>query len=275
MAREPRSSPAVGRGKAGDNVSDSAIRNSLAVEILIQEKMAGLREERKRARKRAEGNGVNLSDLDALFKMRDKTDTEILSFFQGRMRTFGAFFQNLKVFFEPKTGQTDMWAVPNDQRAMISHMGMMAGLKGEKAAPPPTYTQDEVQIWMEAFHSAAEERKAANMEILNEALVATDGKVVDGTPGAVTERAMQRVAEVREQAAGEFEEDNPDVVAARNAAMAGEEVTGDSSGEALEEFDPEKQAAALVANGFAGDKAKPKEAFKNTTGPKNSRNSKG
>ena len=199
MVKATRKSPGVGRDtNSGDNLTDEAIEIALATEVLDQENMAAARERRKRNRKRAEGNGVPLAELDDLYKRRDDTVADVLAFFKLKFRVLSAHFKALK----PR--QADLFDMDVDHKGAIAHLGMMAGMKGEKALPPPTYQGEEIKVWMDAHEVGATRRSEAADAIL-ESAQANPGKPVDATSGAVTKATA---ASVREQAAKDFEEDN-------------------------------------------------------------------
>lgn len=164
MARTPRKSPGVGRD--GDNLGDpAAYRNALAMEVLDKERIAAATELRKRHRKGYEKHGVVLADLDDLYKMKDFTDEEIITWFKRKFNALGAVFQKVAEQFDlfaPKKGAPE-------RIAAFRHQGMMAGISGKDAAPPPGLAADESNEWMEGHREGHSARALAWAEQQEEA----------------------------------------------------------------------------------------------------------
>jgi hypothetical protein len=158
-----KKSPGVGRNEGANLPDQAAVRAALAMEILDQEKMADLRELRKRHRKGAEKHGIVLKDLDDLYKMKDMSDEEVVTWFKRKFNTLGAVFQKM-------TEQFDLFAPRKgapERIAAFRHQGMMAGLAGKDPVPPPGLAGDESNEWLEGHkegHSARAEAWAAQQE---------------------------------------------------------------------------------------------------------------
>lgn len=194
-----KKSPGTGRGE--NLTSDDAILKALAVEILDQERLDREKEFRKRHRKAAEGNGVVLPDLDALYKRREDPVQDILADFKRRLHYFGAFFKPIRQQFDLFVTSSESVEAQNAS-AMA---GRMAGLTGKPATPPPNLTGEDAQIWLDAHGTAAKARSAAEKErAAEEKKDAEDRKAaIDGTGKG------DQAAQVRAQAAADFAKDNP------------------------------------------------------------------
>ena len=233
----------------GDNLPDhAAIRLALAIEVLDQEKAAELREARKRHRKHAQGNNIDLKDLDRLYALRDSSASDVERFFRRTWNMVGAVFTDLGEQFDLFAPR----AAAPARKAAHRHLGLMAGLIGKPADAPPGLTASDLNEWLEGHHEGADTRARATTEILNSALSAENGEAIDATPSAVTAKAH----EIHEQAAADFAEDNPD-------ALPGETIYAEPDIEADEpdlaevedEFDPDAEARRLKDSGFVPHKA--------------------
>lgn len=212
MSKPPRKSPGIGHN--GDLADPAAIRKALAVEILDQELADKLRERRKKHRKAAEGQTVNLAQLDALFRKRKDPITTILSDIKATMHYAGAIFAPLKKQFDLFIEGSA--SVENQHAA--HQAGLFAGLNGESPKPPPNLAGEDIQLWMEGHALGAGSRNEAEKEAkaeekadsdrlkaMAEALASEPGTVIDGTGKG------DPVAQVRAQAAADFNSDNPGV----------------------------------------------------------------
>lgn len=162
MARG-RSSPGVGRNEGANLADPAAIRKALAIEVLDKERIKAATEMRKRHRKKAEGQGVVLADLDDLYKMKDMGLSEIVIWFRRKFNALGAVFQELGAQYElftPAKGAKEV-------KAAHRHAGMMAGLAGKDALPPPGLEPAESNLWLEGHkegHAARAEAWAEHQE---------------------------------------------------------------------------------------------------------------
>jgi hypothetical protein len=184
-----RQSPGIGHN--GGLPEHNDIRTALAVEMIFAEQEKALREKKKRARKRMESQGIILSDLSDLKAMEGMTASEIEQLFRRRWHLAGAIHAD-------KYEQLDIFAPkPSAPAARAAHytMGLLAGLKGEALEIPPLVVGDDQQQMIDGHNEGRERRKLAEESLLNEALApANDGKVIDGTAGAVNERAAKDFA---------------------------------------------------------------------------------
>lgn len=210
MPKTKRASPRPGRTGNGPPLEE--IEDALAVEILDQENLKMLREVRKRHRTTAEGKGVNLGQLDDLYRRRDDAAEEIMDYFRGLFRTFSAHFEAFTEmdFFVKKT--------TTSEKAGFEHVGRMAGLKGEPGAAPQNLVGEEQQDWLKGYArgSASRQKNAKSLsETLMEALkTAAEGGVVDGTGkglkmGAPMTKAEKAAAKAAADAANPPSPDAP------------------------------------------------------------------
>lgn len=238
MVKPKRASPGIGHNSEIDNGN---VLRALATEILDQKEMERVRDRRKRNRKRAEGKGVPLEHLDALYKMRDEPLSNIENWFRQRWGVLSAFFKPLRDqydLFAPK-------AEAPERQAAARHAGLMAGVKGEECAPPPNLSGDDQVEWTAGWHEGNDSYKDANKEladVLAEALQnAAEGKVTDGTgkksgKTATKAAAAAEAQRVAKQAAADFKADNPEVKTPDDGFEASkEELEGQTTRKAVQE----------------------------------------
>lgn len=222
MAKSKRASPGVNRNLPNTPEPDAILR-ALAAEMADQGALIAIRERRKEHRKAAELEGVNLKELDDLYKSRDMTAEEIEAAFRRKWAHFAAVFTSL-------SDQLDLFvakAAP-ETRAAYGHAGRMAGLAGKACEPPDGLVGEPLQEWLGGWHSAASARSTAMQDLsaslLKAIAIADEGGVVDGTGDEVKAvepkkgkakagSARAKADSVRLQAADDFEADqNPLVV---------------------------------------------------------------
>jgi hypothetical protein len=177
MAKKKRASPSVGHN--GDLPDHVTILTALSVEILYQEQKKQLRELHKRARKGIEANGLQLSDLDMLYKKREEEPEEIEAWFRRMFNAMGARFSEIT--------QYDLFVVKADGASKAAHRmnGQMVAMQGEPCEPPSGLVGEPLQEWVSGWHEGNDIRKNATQTLadtLASALAEADaGRVVDGT----------------------------------------------------------------------------------------------
>lgn len=206
-----RKSPGTGRG---ENLADPAeIRRALAIEILDQERLAEQKEFRKRHRSTAEGKGVNLSELDGLYKRRDDPVHDIFADFKRKLYYFGAIFRPLKQQYDLFTKASESVEMQN----AAYQAGLYAGMSAKPASPPPNLAGEDAQLWLEGHGLGIKDRAAAERERKAEEKKAEEEKKAarDAVAAAAIDGTGQgdQAAQVRAQAAADFAKDNPDVQA--------------------------------------------------------------
>lgn len=191
MVKPTRASPAT--GKAGNGPSPDAIMEALAVEMLDQDALTTVKERRKRNRKIAEGKGVDLGHLDALYKRRDEPASKIEEYFRGLWMHMTAHFTDL-------ADQMDMFVpkAAREAKAAFFHSGMMAGLKGEKDEAPLNLDGDERNEWLKGHTKGAGLRGGAEKSLADTLAaamkIADAGGVVDGKTGEAVKGARAKAA---------------------------------------------------------------------------------
>lgn len=220
-----RASPSVGHG---DNLPEaSTYLRALALELQMQEKVKTLREQHKQVRKAIEGSGVALEDLTTLYKLRDKSETEIEGWFRRKWGALSAYFGGLRERFGD-----DLFARtygPHDEhRQAWVHRGRMTGVSGLPAEPPKGSNAEEIQWWLSGWHEGNDAHEAAKpvlADILADALEdAEDGGVVDGTPTSTVgarAKARREARAAAEMVRPDPEKDDEDDGAAERLAAAG------------------------------------------------------
>lgn len=217
MANKPKRASPKPRGD-GNGPALEDIEDALAMEILDQENLKLMREQRKSHRTMAEAKHVNLGQLDELYKRRDDTAGDIESYFKGLFRTFSAHFQEFVEmdFFVRKTTKTE--------KASFGHVGLMAGLKGEDPTVPPNLVGEEIQDYERGYRKGADARnrnKRTLADTLAAVLATAPGTVIDGTTGKPLTKKQK--AEVEAAAKAQFEAKQPDLEAQAKAPEAGGE----------------------------------------------------
>jgi len=197
-----KSSPGVGRNDVDPPPPETYLR-ALGMVTLMAEEKKKMGERHKRLRKTIEGYGVALGDVDEMFRMKDSSEEEMISWFKRKAASFGALFSGI-------TEQFDIFAPkpnPTDRKLAFAHIGKMSGLKGEPAKAPPNLAGADLTDWLAGHAEGARARDQANADFLAAALDnAEKGVVTDGTGKPKT-----KAEKVGEQAKADFKADNPDV----------------------------------------------------------------
>ena len=226
MPKAKRASPAVGSNSAEALADHNVIRYCLARQILLKEEQDALKEKVKRTRTGFEQKGVSLAELDEIVKDRDEPESTLIQKLKRRAHYAGALMR--------RTFQMDLFAGDPDTMAVIRQKGMMAGIEGKDASPPPTYDNAERNGWMEGHQEGADARDQVLRDIEAEAMDADADKPVDGTRGAIKDRAAAKVAaqaeadfkadqaEEARTVAGDFQEDTDADLEKQSARAPGE-----------------------------------------------------
>lgn len=194
MPRGTRASPGTGRAAGPGHNSGlpdhGAVRKALAVEFIFEERKKKLNEEHKRARKKMQGDGIVLDDLTDLKGMKDKTGSELVDLFRRRWHLAGALHAD-------KFEQLDLFVQKSDAPTRTAHftMGMMQGLKGAELEVPPMVVGEDRQLMIDGHNEGRALFDQASQDVLASALdPKNEGKVTDGTTGAVAAKAAQDFA---------------------------------------------------------------------------------
>lgn len=262
MATTKRASPKPGRLPGSNGPTQDETLQALAQEILDKEQIAKATDRRKVNRGKYELAGGDLGHLDILYRKRDDSASEITSFLQGLFNTLSASFTDLTQMdlLTPKTTRTEA--------AGFNHHGVMAALKGEPPTPPPNLNAAESNDWMKGHKRGSDARAKANSTLADQlaaAMANADaGLVTDGKTGAAIDpdaKPLTEAQKVGEQAAKDFAEDNPEVIAKQTTRAA---LKAQKGADAPDPDEVAKAAAKLKASGFTdkpaalpGEKSQP------------------
>lgn len=186
-----RKKPGVGHNSGLPD--HQTILECLAAQVIMDQKMDALRQQRKTMRKGFESKTVSLEDLDRLNKMKDLSPSEIEGWLKRQANIFGAVFTDLNEQFDmfaPKAGAPE-------RRGAYRIMGRLAAINGKECKAPPNVQGDDLQQFIEGHAEGVTARNKA----MADALAAADAEKKDGKPKGES---------VNDKAARQFSEDNGD-----------------------------------------------------------------
>lgn len=197
-----RKSKPAGPGHNSDALADQTdYRSALAMFVLIDQEKKSMNARHVRLRKRVcESKGIAQEDIKMMFKLKDEPLSDIVHHIKRKAHALGAMFG--------KAFQLDMFAPDPENGEALCLKGTLAGVSGDSAAPPPTLTPEERNIWLEGHHLGAKSREATILEMSAEF---TEGEDGDYSESALTKRAKGKAKAVGLQAAKDFADDNPGV----------------------------------------------------------------
>lgn len=165
-------SPGVGRNEQVDLTDDdwlvAVAKDSLAIEA-----RDAVTERRKLLRKRIEGDGIAMADLDYVVKHRNDDPETLMATLKRQLGGLMHFIPNLRAQIDLLLG-----APPPAERQAAFHMqGIHAAIAGKAATAPENLHDIERQQWLEGWHRGHTARQTAlkdpHVKVLQQALKLT------------------------------------------------------------------------------------------------------